>query len=74
MRHDRGYDLQIFDIKKNPVKNFLDVFTEIDEKKNDDQKIYEQSVECMKLGVHENFVDGIETAELLKVNTSKVWG
>ena len=71
MRHDRGYDLQIFDIKKNPVKNYLDMFTEIDENKNDYQKFYEQFVECMKLGVHENFVDGFEIAELLRFNTSK---
>ena len=35
MRHDRGHDLQIFDIKKNLVKNYLDIFPEIAEKMKD---------------------------------------
>ena len=35
MRHDRGHDLQIFDIKKNPVKNYLGVCPEIAEKMKD---------------------------------------
>ena len=60
----------IFVIKKNTKKKFLGVLPGTDEK-NDYQKIYEQFIECMKLGVHGNFIDGVEIAELLKGNSSK---
>ena len=61
----------IFVIKQNFKKNYLDVFPGIDEKKNDYQRIYELFIECKKFWVHENFVDGVEIAELLKGNSSK---
>ena len=57
--------------RKIPKKNYLDVLLETDEKRNDYQRSYEQFIECMKLGVHLNFVDGVEIAELLKGNSSK---
>ena len=44
---------------------------EADVKMNEYQKIYEQSVVCVNPGVHENFADGFESAELLRHNTSK---
>ena len=61
----------IFVIKKNQKKNYLGVFPGTDEKKDDYQRIYDQFIECMKLGVHENLIHGVEIAELLKGNSSK---
>ena len=42
-----------------------------DEGKSDYQRIYEQFVECKELGVHENFIDGVKIAELLKGTSSE---
>ena len=58
-------------IMKNLVKKSREMFAEIAEKKDDYKKFYEQFVECMKLGIHENSVDDFEIAELLRFNTSK---
>ena len=58
-------------IKKRFVNKCLEMFAEIDEKKDDYKKFYEQFVECMKLGIHDNTVDDFEIAEFLWFNTSK---
>ena len=42
-----------------------------DEKKNDYQRTYEQFDECVNLGVHENFINGVKIAEPMKGNSSK---
>ena len=49
----------------------IDVLPENAEKNDDYKKFYEQIVECMKPGVHANFVDGFEIAELVRYNTLK---
>ena len=54
----------------NPKKKYLGVLPETDER-NDYQRIYEQFIECTKLGIHGYFIDGVEIAELLKGNSSK---
>ena len=41
------------------------------ELKDDRKKFYERYVKCMKLGIRENSVDDVETAELLRFNTFK---
>ena len=43
----------------------------IAEKNDDYKKSYEQIVECMEPGSHENLVDGFEIAELVTYNTLK---
>ena len=58
-------------IKKNHVMTCKDMFDEIAELNDDCKKFYEQFVKCMKLGIRENSVDDLETAELLRFNTSK---
>ena len=57
-------------IKKNLVTKHLEMLSEIAEFKDAYRKLYEQLVRCMKLGIHENSVDGVEIAELLRFNTS----
>ena len=57
-------------IKKNLVTKYLEMLAEIAELKDAYRKFYEQLVRCMKLGIHENSVDGVEIAELLRFNTS----
>ena len=44
-------------------------FVGADEKKNDYQKIYEQFVECVNLGVHENFINNVKNAEPMNGNS-----
>ena len=46
-------------------------FAGADEKKNDFQRTYEQIDECVNLGVHENFINGVKIAEPMKGNSSK---
>ena len=58
-------------IKMNLAKKYLEMLAEIAELNDDYKKFYEQFVKCMKLGIHENSVDGVEIAELLRFNTSK---
>ena len=43
-----------------------------DEDKSDYQGFYEQFVECKELGVHENFIDGVEIAEPMKGYSSEL--
>ena len=57
-------------IKKNLVTKYLEMLAEIAELKDAYRKFYEKLVRCMKLGIHENSVDGVEIAELLRFNTS----
>ena len=57
-------------IKKNLVTKYLEMLVEIAVSKDAYRKFYEQLVRCMKLGIHENSVDGVEIAELLRFNTS----
>ena len=57
-------------IKKNLVTKYLEMLAEIAELKDAYRKFYEQLVRCMKVGIHENSVDGVEIAELLRFNTS----
>ena len=54
-------------IKKNHVTKYLEMLELNDAYK----KFYEQFVKCVKLGIHENSVDGVEIAQLLRFNTSK---
>ena len=58
-------------IKKNRVTKYLEMLAEIAELNDAYKKFYEQFVKCVKLGIHENSVDGVEIAELLRFNTSK---
>ena len=59
-------------IKMNLAKKYPEMLAEIAEKKDDDyKKFYEQFGKRLKLGIHRNFVDGVEIAELLRFNTSK---
>ena len=61
-------------ITKSHANECLDMFAEIAELNDDRKKFYELLVKCMKLGIHENSVDGFETAELLRFHTSKSGG
>ena len=58
-------------IKKNHVTKFLEMLAEIAELSDDRNKFYKQFVRSMNLGIRENSVDDVETAELLRFNTSK---
>ena len=52
--------------KKNLVKEFLGMFPDIAEKKDDYKKFYERFGECLKLGVHEGSTDRAKIVELLR--------
>ena len=57
---------------ENIIRECLpDVYPETAEKIDDYKKFYEQLAEYMKPGAHENFVDGLDTAELVRFNTFK---
>ena len=58
-------------IKKNHVTKYLEMLAETAELVDDRKKFYERFVKCMKLGIRENSVDEVETAELLRFNTFK---
>ena len=59
-------------IRKSHVTKYLEMLAEIAEEKDDDYKKFcEQFGKRLKLGIHESFIDGVETAELLRFNTSK---
>ena len=49
----------------------IDVLPETTEKKDDDKKLYEQFAKYTKPEAHEDSVDGTDTAELVRFNTSK---
>ena len=49
----------------------LDVYPETAEKSDDYNTLYVQFAECMKPGAHEDSVDGLDTAELVRFNTLK---
>ena len=55
-------------IKKNHVKRCLNMLVEIAELFDDYKKFYERFVKCMKLGIHENSIDDVETAGWLRFN------
>ena len=52
-------------------ESLLDVYPETAEKNDDYKKIYERLAECMKPGIHVNFVDDFVTVELVRFNTLK---
>merc|ERR1712072_37857 len=58
-------------IKKNLVKNCLEMFTEIAEKKDDYKKFYEQFGKNLKLGIHEDSTNRNKIAELMRHHSSK---
>ena len=58
-------------IKKNRVTKYLEMLAETAELDDDRKKFYERFVKCMKLGIRENSVDDVETAELMRFNTFK---
>ena len=66
-----SFVLQSFDPKLMFTYLTYYVFPEIDEKKNYYQRINEQFVECVKFGVHESFINGVEIVELLKDMSSE---
>ena len=41
---------------------------EINEKNDEYKKFYEQIVECLKLGIHANFADDVDTIEHARCN------
>ena len=57
--------------KMNLVKKYLEILAEIAELNDAYRKFYEQFGKRLKLGIHENSVDGVEIAELMIFNTSK---
>ena len=60
-------------IKKNLVKQCLEMFAEIAEKKDDYKTFYKQFGRCLKLGIHEDPTNRTKIAELMRFNTSKFW-
>lgn len=58
-------------IKKNLVKKCLEMFQELEEKKEDYNKFYEQFSKNLKLGIHEDTANRAKIAELLRFHTSK---
>merc|ERR1712202_68157 len=58
-------------IKKNLVKECLEMFAEIAEKKDDYKKFYEQFCKNIKLGIHEDSTNRAKVAELMRYHTSK---
>lgn len=58
-------------IKKNLVKKCLEMFQELEEKKEDYLKFYEQFSKNLKLGIHEDTANRAKIAELLRFHTSK---
>ena len=58
-------------IKKNLVKQCLEMFAEIAEKNDDFNKFYKQSGKCLKLGIHDDSTDRTKIAVLVRFNTSK---
>ena len=53
------------------MTKYLERLAETAELNDDRKKFYERFVKCMKLGIRENSVDEVETAELLRFNTFK---
>lgn len=58
-------------IKKNIVKKCLEMFQELEEKKQDYNKFYEQFSKNLKLGIHEDTSNRQKIAELLRFQSSK---
>ena len=58
-------------IKKNRAEKYLEMFTKIAEKNDDQEKFYEQFGECSSPGNREDSTIGAKIAELLTVNASK---
>ena len=58
-------------IRKNLVKQCLEMFAEIAEKNDDFKKFYKQSGKCLKLGIHDDSTDRTKIAVLVRFNTSK---
>jgi len=58
-------------IRKNLVKKCLEMFTELQENKEDYMKFYEAFSKNLKLGVHEDSANRSKLAELLRFHTSR---
>lgn len=58
-------------IRKNLVKKCLEMFAEIEEKKENYNKFYEQFSKNLKLGIHEDSANRSKIAELLRFHSSK---
>merc|ERR1712167_487976 len=58
-------------IKKNLVKKCIELFAEIQEKKDDYKKFYEQFAKNLKLGIHEDSQNRQKISYLLRYKSSK---
>jgi molecular chaperone HtpG len=58
-------------IRKNLVKNCLDIFSDIAEKKHDYKQFYEQFGMCLEFGFQDEVTNRTKVAELLRFYTSK---
>ena len=56
-------------VRMSSQSGLLDVYPKIAEKNDDYKKSYEQLAKCMEPGIHENFVEGLDTAELVRFST-----
>ena len=62
---------KILRVIKKHVTKCLEMLAEIAELNDAYKEFYEQSVKCMKLGIDEDSIVGVKTAEVLRFNTSK---
>ena len=58
-------------MKKNFVKNCLEMLAEIAEKKDDYKQFYKQFGKRLKLGIHEDSMNRTNIAELMRFSSSK---